>query len=194
MSEQKKTAKENFAWFKNLNFFKKLKEVRHIGLIITIIFVLILLIILFGDFGLFSNSKASTKASTESSTYTTSLDYAKVVEDKLCSIVKNIKGAGKVEVMVSLDSGTSLVLASTEEKVTKGTGNDMSTTVSTGPVIVKQDGNDTTIVIGEELPKIKGVVVVSSGAKDVAVRLNILKAVQTLLDLDDTQIQILIGE
>ena len=188
MSEEKKEKKEFFKFFKNWDFLKKLKQVKHIGLIITIIFVLILILILFGDFDFFKTS--TTSISQKNATYTSSMQYATEIEDKLKNIIAKIKGSGNVEVMVTLDSSASVILATNDE--TKSNGG--TTTVSANPIILEQNGESFPIVVGEVLPKIKGVVVVSSGASNISVRLNILNAVQTLLNLSDSQINILVGE
>lgn len=195
MSEEKKEQKESFKFLKNWSFLTKLKQVKHIGLIVTVIFILILLIILFGNFDFLRISTSSINASqTASSTYISSSEYVGNMEQKLKTIISKIKGAGKVDVMVTLESGTNLLLASNDETKTVKSGSDSTTTVSVNPIILEQSGDGAPIVIGEVLPKIKGVVVVSSGAGNIAVRMNILNAVQTLLDLNDTQIQILVGE
>lgn len=191
MSEEKKQTKDKFDWLKNLSFIKKLKQVKHIGLIVTIIFILILLIILFGNFNFSTSSAIST--STSSATYTTSAEYVIQMEDKLKNLISKIKGSGNVEVMLTLDSGTSVVLASNDETVTTSNGNASTTTVSANPIIIEQSGSNLPVIVEEILPKIKGVVIVSSGAKDINVRLNILNAVQTLTGLANSQIQILIG-
>ena len=192
MSEEKSKEKGGFKLFKDWSLFKKIKQVKHIGLVVTIIFVLILLIILFGNFD-FLNFTNTSKAASQNSgyTYTSSSEYAQNLEYKLKTIIGKIKGAGNVDVMITLESGTNLLLASNE---TQNVNSNEVTTVSASPIILEQDGNSSPLVIGEILPKIKGVVVVSSGASDIAVRLNILHAVQTLLDLDDMQIQILVGK
>ena len=192
MSDEKKQTKDKFEWLKNLGFLKKLKQVKHIGFIVTMIFVLILLIILFGNFN-FSSSSAI-KVSSSDSAYTNSVEYVQQMEDKLKNLIAKIKGTGNVEVMLTLDSGTSIVLASNDETKTTSNGNSSTTTVSANPIILKQNGNNLPVVVEEVIPKIKGVVIVSSGAKDVNVRLNILNAVQTLTGLTNSQIQILIGE
>ena len=193
MSEEKKTAKEKFDWLKNLSFIQKLKQVKHIGLIITIIFILMLLIILFGNFNLFQ-SNSTVSASSNSFTYTTNAEYIKNMEDKLKLLLSRIKGAGNVEVMITLNEGAGVILATDDQSMTTNNGSGSTTTVSANPVIITQNGVNTPVVVGENIPEIKGVVVVSSGAKDVNVRLNILNAVQTLTGLANNKIQILIGE
>ena len=189
MSEEKKEKKEPFKFLKNWDFLKKLKQVKHIGLIVTIIFVLILLVILFGDFNLFGSTSTNT-SSQSNINYTTSAEYVTQIEAKLKNLISKIKGTGNVEVMITLDTSASVVLATSDETKTSGG----TTTVSANPIILEQNGQSYPIIVSEILPKIKGVVVVSSGANNTAVRLNILNAVQTLLDLNNSQINILVGE
>ena len=115
------------------------------------------------------------------------------MEDKLKTILGKIKGAGDVEVMLSVDGGKSVLLASDSQTTTvSGKNSETTTSVVASPIILESSGSP--MVIGEVLPNITGVVVVSSGAKDVQVRLNILSAVKTLLNLEETKIVILIGE
>ena len=192
MNDDNKQTKDKFEWLKNISFFKKLKQIKHIGLIITIIFILILLIILFGNFSFSSSS--SILVSSDESTYTNSVKYAQQMEDKLKILIAKIKGAGRVDVMLTLDSGTSVVLASNDETKTVSNGSSSTTTVSASPIILQQNGSNMPLIVEEVIPRIKGVVIVSSGAKDVNVRLNILNAVQTLTGLTNSQIQILVGE
>ena len=194
MSEKSKE-KESFRFLKNWSFIKNLKQVKHIGLIITIIFILILLIILFGNFSFLNLTNSSINTShNKVYTYTSSSEYASDLEYKLKTIISKIKGAGNVDVMITLESGTNLLLASNDETKSVNSGGDTTTTVSASPIILEQNGDSSPLVIGEVLPKIKGVIVISSGASDISVRLNILNAVQTLLDLQDSQIQILVGK
>lgn len=46
---------------------------------------------------------------------------------------------------------------------------------------------------GEVIPKVTGVVVVSSGAESTAVKLNIITAVQTLVNIEQNKIQVFVG-
>lgn len=183
MSE-KKEVKDNFKIFKNWTFLKKLKQVKHIGLIVTIIFILILLVILFGDFNLFGSK--STDTSNSNSSYSNSLEYSSKMENKLKTLITKIKGSGNVEVMVTVEESGAVIVDNTSSKTS-------GTVAVSGSSIVLENGQNSPVVIGEVTPKIKGVVVVSSGASDTTVRLNILRAVETLLDLNESQIQILIG-
>ena len=184
MSEEKKQTKDNLAFIKNWPFIKKLKQVKHIGLIVTIIFALILLAIVFSDFKLFSGSADGLDV--ESYTYTSSIGYAKLMEDKLKNIIGKIKGAGNVDVMITVEGES-------DAEFTSAKASNSSLGTSTALTSLSSEGLSSQ-KLGEIQPKIKGVVVVSSGAKDIGVRLNILNAIEALFGLESTQIQILIGE
>lgn len=189
MSDEKK--KNKLSFLDNLGFVKKLKQVKHIGLIVVVIFVLILLLILFNDFDFLKSNNES--VITETSTYTSYYQYAEKLEKKLKNVLGKIKGAGNVDVMVTLDGGTTMQIATDDEKTTVTNGSQTSITVSSSTILVDNEGQETPIITGESLPTITGVVVVSSGASDINVRLNLLTAVQTLLDIAQNKIQIFVG-
>ena len=49
------------------------------------------------------------------------------------------------------------------------------------------------MILTEVLPKVKGVIVVSSGANDISIKLDILNSVSTLLDISTDKINVLKG-
>ena len=160
MSEEKKSGKLSF--LDNLKIVKKIKQNKHIGLIVVVIFVLILLLLLFSDF----NFNTSKMEMLETSTYSTYYQYAETLENKLKNVLGKIKGVGNIEVMVSLDNNSINVSNS-------NTSSDEQSV--------------------EILPNVSGVVIVSSGASDINVKLNLLTATQTLLDIAQNKIQIYVG-
>ena len=191
-----KKSKNNLSFLDKLPIMKKLKEVKHIGLIVTIIFVLILAFILFGNinFEIFGSNNKSSAVSSNNSTYQTSAEYVEKLENKLTLLLSKVKGAGEVEVMISVKTGSSINIAeSTETKTTMSGGNEV-TTVSTSPILIASNGTENPIIISENLPEVSGVVVVSSGASDINVKMYLITAVQTLLDLPQDKIQILVGK
>ena len=121
--------------------------------------------------------------------YVSTSDYVSSIESKLKSILSNINGAGKVEVMISVD-GSSEIQFATDETITT---NGQTTEKTINIVFVTKDGVNQPIITSEKLPKINGVVVVSSGAKDTKVKLQLMSAVQTLINIDCDKIQILEG-
>ena len=190
MSNEKKSSKLSF--LDNLNFLKKIKQVKHIGLIIASIFLLILAIIFFGDFN-FSSSTSSITSS-ESTTYTNCEDYVKSLEKRLKNVLGKIKGSGNVEVMITIENGIEYEIATDNESSTISKDGQTTTTSSSKPIIITNDGQETPIIISENLPKITGVVIVSSGADDVFVKLNLLTATETLLNVSHNEIQIFVGK
>ena len=68
------------------------------------------------------------------------------------------------------------------------TSGETQTTVTTSTVILV---SNEPVIIKENYPVIKGVVVVAKGAENVNVKLNILTAVETVLEVDRNNITIL---
>lgn len=190
MSDDKKK-KGLFSSLSELSFVKKLKNIKHIEIIIVVIFILILLLICFAGNNTFSflSNKQATASSSSNIMYVSTSDYVLGVESKLKSILNNINGAGKVEVMISVD-GSSEIQFATDETITT---NGQTTEKTINIVFVTKDGVNQPIITSEKLPKINGVVVVSSGAKDTKVKLQLMSAVQTLINIDCDKIQILEG-
>lgn len=91
--------------------------------------------------------------------------YVQNMEQRLEKIISGITGAGKVTAMVTLESGSEY-----------------------------QYNGTTSQVIKETYPKIKGVVIVCTGGSDVKVKLEIYKAVQTLLDVNAGNIEVIAGK
>lgn len=163
---------------------EKLKKIKGIEWIIVVVASLIVFLIYYSSaFGKSEQSNTGINVSTSS-------QYAKEVEDKLCKVLSNVLGAGKVSVMLTLESGSEIVVAKTKEERTNTSSNSTSVTVVESPVIVGKEP----IILVEILPKIKGVIVVAQGADDVKVRLELLRAVQALVDVDSNKIEIFVGK
>lgn len=173
-------------FFENSRILKKLKNIKHIEIYVAIIFIIVLLIIYFGDF---SSSKSSSQIETSNSAF----EYAEFIEEKLEDVLSNIKDAGKVNVMVSLESSNEKIYAtSTEEKKNTVSGGTTTTSVSE-PIIITSQGSSSPIIIKEYMPKINGIIVVAQGAGNISVRMELLKAVQAIVDVPTTNISILVG-
>lgn len=126
-------------------------------------------------------------------------EYEDEMEKGLESILSEIKGAGRVNVMLTYYSGNESVPAydvktsgsDTQEKDKEG-----------GTRSVKQNDNENTVIYQEEqgakkpfivkelLPKVKGVVIVADGAGNPDVQNNLAIAAQALLDVAAHKIQV----
>ena len=169
----------------NLNIVKKIKNIKHIEYILLGIFVCVLVLTLL-----------SSNIFKKTSTTTTTIDYSQQIESKLEKVLSNIEGAGDVSVMVTVESSPQLVIAtSKEEKTTSNNStnsNSNNITVVETPVIVTKNGVSSPLVLQEIQPKITGVIVVAQGANDAKVRLELLKAVQSVLNIEISCIEIFI--
>ena len=120
------------------------------------------------------------------------------IENRLCDVLSKINGAGNVSVMINF-AGTSELITATTSDVSQDKTSDYdssgnrvteSKTESISPVIIRKDGEDTPLIVKEILPDIVGVVVVAEGADRLSVKLNLLQAVQTLLDVSADKVEI----
>jgi stage III sporulation protein AG len=120
------------------------------------------------------------------------------IEEKLKQVLSSIRGAGRVEVMITYETGTEIVPAFSSDKQSSSTTNESDTsessttseTESKQPATVSQNGGYQPIVLTEKQPVVRGVIVVAEGAADILVKLDIQLAVQTVLDVDADCIEV----
>lgn len=120
-------------------------------------------------------------------------NYADDMEKKLSKILSKIRNAGSVEVMINLESGTEKVPAKdenisdkiTNEKDTEGGTRIINESNTNDKVVFKnmQGGNSEPLIVKEINPEVKGVIVVSEGAKDSKIKLELTEAVMTVLNI-----------
>ena len=117
------------------------------------------------------------------------------VEARLKRVLSSIRGAGEVEVMITYETGRELVTAMTsnvtESSSTNTAGNSAneSSEMSEPATVNGANGNEP-IVLYEKEPQVRGVLVVADGAADVAVRMNLQRAVQAVLDVPLSNIEV----
>lgn len=164
------------------------------GIEIAIVVVLISAMILIA-ISSFSFSKKEEKPASSSSSLE---EYCANLEAKLNAVLSKIEGVGEVSSMITLQGGFEQKLAYNEENSTssgeKNGATSQNTSSSQSVIYITQNGVETPLVLYEENPKIAGVVVVSSGAKEVRVKLDIIRAVSTLLNVNSSCIEVLVGK
>ena len=118
------------------------------------------------------------------------------LEEKLKNILSQIEGAGEVDVMITYESSEEIQPAfntntTTEEtkEVDQQGGERTVTTSSENKTMITSSANDP-IVIKTNQPKINGVIVVATGAKDLNVKETLYSAVQTALQVQGHQVEI----
>lgn len=189
MSDKKEDTKSTI--LDKIPFLKKLKTIKHIEIIIFAIFIIIALLIAFSGSNPFSFlTSTSGEQTVETSTYSyfSTLDYIRSQEEKLTSLLKNVDGVENVQVMLSVKNAGEIVYAKNIQEKTVGS----TTTKTESVVFVTNDGKSTPLILMEKLPEIAGVVVISQGAKDVKVKLNIVSILSTALGLSSDKINVLV--
>lgn len=125
--------------------------------------------------------------------------YAEELERRLENKLSKIEGAGRVEVMITLeDYGESVVekdvAKSTSQRMQEGETSEKSTEkteeVNQETVYQELDQGREPFVGNEKAPKIAGVLVVAQGADATAVKQNISEAVMALFQIDVNRIKV----
>ena len=110
------------------------------------------------------------------------------LEEKLCRILGNIQGCGKVEVLLTQAGGEQIIYQT--DKTSSSNGENISTDVQT--VIIGDGSRGQQALIQQQLaPKWLGAVVVCQGGNDPKVRLAIVDAVSKATGLTADKITVL---
>jgi stage III sporulation protein AG len=166
------------------SFWTKFKSIKHIEIIIAVV-VGVVICLVYLLFVTSSKNDNSQENSTED--YTSAVEYVDWLENKLCNVLSKIDGVGDVNVIVTLQCGFTYEYAKdTETKTTTSGG--AETTIKTETVILV---SNEPVVVKEIYPVIKGVVVVAEGAENFSIKMNILSAVETVLEVERENITIL---
>lgn len=172
--------------FMKLDFKKKLQY-----LAIALIVIVILAIY-------FSASGGAPKQEPKASAAPVAQASAGSLEEKLQDTLSKIAGAGRVQVMITYESSAEIVPAISEDTQTStttdesGNGSRITSTENKQSEVVTVNGSDgiKALVIKENSPPVKGVIVVAQGADDIGVRLSLLSAVQTILNISPDQVDV----
>ncbi|MBP3431743.1 MAG: hypothetical protein J6K39_02695 [Clostridia bacterium] len=166
------------------SFWEKLKSIKHIQIVLPLVIALVLCVIYFSFVGGAEDDNSQQNSTEE---FSSTVEYVDILENKLCSVLSKISGVGETNVIITLESGFSYEYATdSETKTTVSGGNE--TTIKTETLILV---SNQPVVVKETYPVIKGVVVVAKGAEDFSVKMNIMQAVETVLEIDSKNITIL---
>ena len=173
----------------------KIKSIKHIEIIIAIIAVALMILIFSGFGGLKSSSDKTTKTSEELSLNESKDSSITSCEKKLSEILSKIEGVGKADVMITAKTSDEKVTAKTSttniSTSQNNSGNVTSSTNTTeSPVIVNNNGTSEPYVVKEIMPEIIGVIVVAEGAENPVTKLAIMRAVQTVLNVNAACVEI----
>ena len=188
--------------FSMKKFIEKVKKVKNVEYFIFILAIAIII----GLFGNWFQPKEDTQAvngnhdPSETAPVLTQEDDSDQ-EYRLKQVLSTIKGAGKVEVMISYKSGTELIPAmntvesntETEEKDSNGGIRRVNQADSNSQPVSMTTSEGTKPLITREIqPEVLGVIVVAEGAEDIRVQMELQKAVQTVLGIHSNQVDIFV--
>ena len=179
-----------------LAWYMKLDPKKKIQYAAILLVVIVILAIYFASVG---GSKQTPDNDTSSAAANASaVSTSDSIAQQLQQTLSAIEGAGRVEVMITYESSGEIVPAFSVDKQsstsTDESDDGKSTTISenTQSEIVTIGGSNGSeaLVLKENSPKIKGVIVVAEGADNIGVMLNLLDAVQTILDIRPDQVNV----
>lgn len=128
-----------------------------------------------------------------------SVDPESREEHRLRDILSAIKGAGKVEVMITYISGSEIVTAmntvestttTEEEDNNGGTRQINQNDKNSQPSTFNDSEGSKPIILKEVKPEIRGVIIISEGADDIRVKMELMKAVQVALGIKPNQVEV----
>ena len=164
--------------------WEKVRKIKHIYLYLAIAVALVLCGFYFINF---KTSKTAKKSEVSTQEASSTMEYVTNLENKLSSVLSNISGVSKVNVIITLEEGFSYKYATDTETKTIVSGGTETTIVTETVILVSNEP----VIEKEIYPSIKGVVVVAKGAENVSVKMNILSAVETVLNVEPNRITIL---
>lgn len=169
---------------------EKFKNSKKIKIAIVLFLCAIMVIVYFAP-------EKSTKKETTVINNNTVVEQTK--EQQLEKVLANIKGVGKVSVMITYENGNEVICANnietqtstvTEKSENGGIKESETIVESKSPVTIGSGNGENPLVVIEKEPKIKGVIVVAQGAENLEVKLNLQKAVETVLQVSPSQVDI----
>lgn len=182
---------------------KKFKNIKNIYNIVVLFLVGVLIVIVSTFFkesstGVVANTMAS-KEQEEVITREELKDYEQAQNNKLKYMLSQMKGVGRVEVMIHLEDDGELVPAininngssSINEKDNEGgvrstTQNNNGSTV----VITNKGSNSEPLILKKYYPKINGVMIVAEGAQDKQIQFDIVKVVSQTFNIPINKVNV----
>lgn len=172
-------------------FMDKLKKIKHLDIILTVLFIAIVLLIYFSTMS--TPTKNETKNTLDNTTISSTDEFDEYVNSltfSLENLVSSIDGVTTSQVLVYFDESIKTEIAYTTEikTLTDGTKIEVKS-----PVLISNNGEQKPIVLQKTMPTPVSVVVVAKGADNTKVKLEILRLIQSLLNISSQKIEIFAG-
>jgi stage III sporulation protein AG len=182
-------------------FWESIKKIKHIEIIAAVLVIAIIITLYASTPGnlLSGGEKANDEPQPVSPDTAIPEDTSETdIEKRLAAILSNMEGAGQVDVMITYKTGPALVPAmDRNEMQTTSTDQDgervsqtQQTEVQERPMTVDGPDGSVPVVLYQETPEIKGVIVIAEGADDIEVYMNLERAVMTILNVRADQVEV----
>lgn len=164
--------------------FKSEKRVR----ILALLGVLGILLLCLSEF--LPHTRTTQKEDT-AKTQTDVNDFCAQTEKKLSELIAQVEGAGRVQVMLTIESSDEKIYAADEKSNAKTDGDAEQKSYDSQYVLVDGASGDTGMLLKTNAPKVKGVIIVCDGGENPAVANQITNAVSAALGVGANRVSVL---
>lgn len=168
-----------------LERFKALPDKKR-NIILSIIGVIALVLLVVIEF-----SSGSETPSPQDNRTDFSSDYTEDLEKKLKELLEEIDGAGKVDVMITLESCYENVYAKSYDSRKDGNESEYSSQITEEYIVVKSGSDEECLVVKVYEPAVKGVAVAAEGADNIKVKTAITETVCALFDISSNKVSVI---
>lgn len=163
---------------------KKLPEVlkKYKYALLVLFLGMALLLIPFG-------SKKESKQEPENDTAITDEEYAAQIEARMAQMLSQIRGAGQVQVMLTLQRGSQTEYQ-TDTQVSSNEESSQKSEERKTVILSEGSAYDKAAVSAVEYPQFQGALIICEGADQSTVRLDLIHAVSALTGLSSDQITV----
>lgn len=120
------------------------------------------------------------------------LEYKEELERDLSNILKKIKGAGNVSVMITLEDSGHTYFAKDVSETIKEREDGKEKNTDTSHILKNEKSNgESPLITKKTYPSVSGVLICATGAKNPQIKSNIIKATEALLGIKTHRIEVL---
>ena len=135
----------------------------------------------------------SSKESEETAEESTQQFDLEEFEQQICSSLSAIDGVGRIEVMLSLETGEESVYASDVTQSSQSSGENASSENYQSTMSILSDGSygERPVLVTSNYPTFRGAVIICDGADDSRVQLELTEAMSSLCGISSDRISVL---
>lgn len=135
----------------------------------------------------------SSKETEQAAEETTQQFDLEAFEQQICSSLSAIDGVGRIEVMLSLETGEESVYASDVTQSSQSSGENASSENYQSTMSILSDGSygERPVLVTSNYPTFRGAVIICDGADDSRVQLELTEAMSSLCGISSDRVSVL---